>query len=1362
GGGGITQDSADDGGGGAGYGGEGGNGGYSGTNNAGAGGSSYGSLTQPIDLGSGGSGGQANPQSSYECTDGESGGGLIFLNISGTLNNSGVISSDGNNASNTITGWHEAAGGGGSGGSVYIIASTISGDGSITADGGNGGSVDPADQGGEGAGGGAGGGRIAIHCDNLFAGTISVLGGSGGTGSRSGAAQNGQNGTIYDGEPEVNEFPTAYGTTNFVLESNLSKVYNLTLANQRGKIRFNGTQEIKTKYQDYDTYVEIGVGFVSVNASGLDGSFNETVNITINNVDCDSDLYYGNNTYNSRNDIMTLGYVCNESTDPACTNIACSDGTLTFTASHFTGYATNAFSNLTIWDETDEDEIFGNQTVFVGDLVKFFANYTNSSGDSLSGANCSIYFSDTGWNNMSWNSSHSIYEYNRSFSTNGTFNWNVSCNHTGYGSINTNDTVFITGDIYAPAISFVDPTPDDEANTTDVNVTVNVSITNASDLEGVIWNWNGTNYTMYNDSLVFMLNLNNNSDIGENSSYAVDTSIYGNNCTFGNDTPSTQPNWTADGKYLSAVAFDGIINFLSCGNDTSLNFTGNLTIEAWMKTNATNKLRQRIVGKKNAFAFGISYDEVIFTGPSDTESINANLQPNTWYHVAVTIDNINASFYVNGELNTNNSHNHNLSTSNEPLSVGDARQWSEEEFNGTIDEVRIYNRVLTPSEIEQNYYSNLRKYESDKWIFFSNQTFAATRVEENISYYGCGSDDIGNLNCTGSRNIIILDTGTPNSSVIETNNSDPKKSETIFLNWTVIDNDALSGTWLQIQNGSGTYNTSVISVSGTEDIANYTYTINDPRGTVLNFTVFVNDTTNNIGTSSALQINVSNTKPTQSAPQFIASDTPLNTSSANLIVGNVSTNDVDGDYVRNIYSWFVDNESFAIVNLPFEGNNGNESTTAIDYSGNDNDGNVTSATWNRTGGYGGRGAYEFDGFNDKIELEDGDIIINSSFTICAWANARDAENNTIFSTQGTNQSLTFLLLRNDTLVTLGVANDTDNICSLSIARSPGYWSGWHHYCVSFNDSNVSSLYIDGIYQTSKSCGSQNIRGNLTIGRMKNYDDEEFFFYNGSIDEFMVFNRSLSLQQIQKYVTNQTNIISSEETTRGEVWSVNVTPNDGYEDGTSFQTNVNITVQNSPPTQSTPILNATDHPGNRSEANLTVYNQSSSDEDDDSIKNIFNWFVNGTSLAILNMPFEAHSGNESVTVLDYSGFDNEGSVGNDTVSSKPVWSSMGGYDGRGAYEFDGIDDFINLSSLSGEISPLHGTISAWIKTNHGVVNGVPTDGNNHKILDIREVLNDSDRIVLTIDTSRIAGAIFNSTGGTKVGGAIRIRYEKFSE
>ena len=107
----------------------GGYGGAGGAVNAG-GGATYGSLTQPVDLGSGGS------------DSGNPGGGAIHFIVGGTLQVDGTITADG---------VHTANDGGGAGGSIFIEAGNIAGTGMIQANGAQGGNDN-----------GGGGGRIAV------------------------------------------------------------------------------------------------------------------------------------------------------------------------------------------------------------------------------------------------------------------------------------------------------------------------------------------------------------------------------------------------------------------------------------------------------------------------------------------------------------------------------------------------------------------------------------------------------------------------------------------------------------------------------------------------------------------------------------------------------------------------------------------------------------------------------------------------------------------------------------------------------------------------------------------------------------------------------------------------------------------------------------------------------------------------------------------------------------------------------------------------------------------------------------------------------------------------------------------------
>ena len=98
-----------------------------------------------------------------------------------------------------------------------------------------------------------------------------------------------------------------------------------------------------------------------------------------------------------------------------------------------------------------------------------------------------------------------------------------------------------------------------------------------------------------------------------------------------------------------------------------------------------------------------------------------------------------------------------------------------------------------------------------------------------------------------------------------------------------------------------------------------------------------------------------------------------------------------------------------------------------------------------------------------------------------------------------------------------------------------------------------------------------------------------------------------------------------------------------------------------------------------------------DLDGDDIKVIYNWYKNQASIQVLNMPFENTTLNMSASTKDYTSLNNSATVFSAT------WGPFSGYDGKGAYSFDGIDDYIDLGDPSDTSLDFAGnfSIEAWI-------------------------------------------------------------------
>ena len=72
---------------------------------------------------------------------------------------------------------------------------------------------------------------------------------------------------------------------------------------------------------------------------------------------------------------------------------------------------------------------------------------------------------------------------------------------------------------------------------------------------------------------------------------------------------------------------------------------------------------------------------------------------NTWSHLAVTFDGATMRLYVNGVQVQSQAYAGAITTSSGRLRIGGNQVWGEY-FKGRVDEVRIYNRALSSTEIQ--------------------------------------------------------------------------------------------------------------------------------------------------------------------------------------------------------------------------------------------------------------------------------------------------------------------------------------------------------------------------------------------------------------------------------------------------------------------------------------------------------------------------------------------------------------------------------------------------------------------------------------------------------------------------------------
>jgi hypothetical protein len=174
------------------------------------------------------------------------------------------------------------------------------------------------------------------------------------------------------------------------------------------------------------------------------------------------------------------------------------------------------------------------------------------------------------------------------------------------------------------------------------------------------------------------------------------------------------PNWV-DGKYGKAIKFDGVDDYVQVPDSSTLNLgTGDFTIIAWIKASFNQsvtypQILSKRSGTTDGFLFGLWSDGKLYmqiAGTNYATATGPDLRDNTWHYVAVVRNGSIVTYYIDGTNKGSFTSTSNMNSTHS-LWIGlDEPAISNTAFNGTIDEVRIYNRALTTQEIQTLYYAS--------------------------------------------------------------------------------------------------------------------------------------------------------------------------------------------------------------------------------------------------------------------------------------------------------------------------------------------------------------------------------------------------------------------------------------------------------------------------------------------------------------------------------------------------------------------------------------------------------------------------------------------------------------------------------
>jgi|GEM_PF-1797709 len=586
-------------------------------------------------------------------------------------------------------------------------------------------------------------------------------------------------------------------------------------------------------------------------------------------------------------------------------------------------------------------------------------------------------------------------------------------------------------------------------------------------------------------------------------------------CGNANDASGNGNNGTVNGATLTtdrfgndglAYSFDGN-SWIDIPSTTQNNLPNQLTLSCWLKTTSILD-NAGVLGKWNDFDGIIQYYQEqyafhiwhsggglhFWTKTSNqvgAKENNNEYNNGLWHHYIGTWDGINMKLFRDGILTQTSPQTGSISNYNQNFEIGrySGGMTPATFFQGSLDDIGIWNRALTAAEIQQLYTLGQTTY-----LWSNGATTPTINVTPTTTTtYTCTVTNNG-VSCTDSVTVVV------SNPVIDL-------GADVSVCGTSTTLTAPSGYDSYVWSNGGTTNTTTVTANGT-----FTCTVTQGGCsasdavdvTLIDATITASDTTICAGETTTLSV-----------PQGGTSNTACAALPTNLQTGLVGY-------------W------------PFCGN-------ANDASGNGNNGTVNGATLT-TDRFGNiNTAYSFNGSSNKIAVPDANSIdFSNNYSFGGWYNT----SNTLQLDQtilgkgnpggGTGYSLAVNIGTTPRKLQFGYNNGPGTNPINGGANTPvsaSNLSGWHYLAGTY-DGTFAKLYLDGVLMDSNiiTYTLQNSTQPLLFGSETNNLGR---FFNGNLDDIGLWNRSLSASEVQQlYTLGQTTYLWSNGATTP---TINVSP-----------------------------------------------------------------------------------------------------------------------------------------------------------------------------------------------------------------------------
>jgi len=651
--------------------------------------------------------------------------------------------------------------------------------------------------------------------------------------------------------------------------------------------------------------------------------------------------------------------------------------------------------------------------------------------------------------------------------------------------------------------------------------------------------------------------------------YAGDSSGNRNQGTLTNG-----PTWV-DGKRGKALSFDGSNDYVDAGGAILDTVTNKFTVSVWVKNGVGNQGTFFVAntastgdlydwGLYNAFGSNVYCFYIKNVSNVIVNSCSTSLATvGMWIHVVGVYYGTNTSIYISGVQEDSDIQTGNVKDTGYNTRIG---RWTDTLpfFRGAVDEVRVYNRALTPSEVEGLYKSGAAKFTSPSnlglvgyWsmnegigpyagdssgnkntgTLTNGPTWVDGKQGKALNFDGVNDYvDLGSpasLNGTGSHTISLWanlnDIGAlGNYDVFFEKNSDCGAG----AGWGMVVYYSTPSTWAAavVTTSGGAVNYSALGTSPTPTIGTWVHLVgvyDNSAQTITLYTDGVSRQTTNTG--NTLRVGDNSTIGVQKPNTC----TLIDLANAKIDDVRVYNRALSADEVKALYrsgevakNVSQDNKltSGLVGYWSFDGNKMG-TTSAWDVSGNGNTGWLINGAKKVAGKIGQ--ALKFDGVDDYVQLGNVNPVAGATgLTMSAWvyrtANELNGSILVKWCDNCTGRALYLALSGSNVFAAVKGANG-NSLYGNSTGDAVSVLK-WHHIVAEWSAASptIWKVYVDGVLQGFSYTVQASIdaigaeAAPLTIGVRQNAWAGSFIgFFNGLIDDVRVYNRALSPDEIKR-------------------------------------------------------------------------------------------------------------------------------------------------------------------------------------------------------------------------------------------------------